>query len=116
MNMLNFDFYNPTHIVFGKDRLAELDQQVPEEARVLILYGGGSVKKHGTMQKVTSALGSRTVVEFGGIEPNPQFTTLMKAVDVVKKENIDFLLAVGEFPVKNSAELTRACRGVISAE
>ena len=94
-HMLNFDFYNPTHIVFGKDRLNELDALVPKDARVLITYGGGSVKKYGTLRKVIQALGNRPIFEFGNIEPNPKFSTLMKAVDVVKKENIDFLLAVG---------------------
>jgi len=93
--MLNFDFYNPTHIVFGKDRLAELDNLVPKKAKVLILYGGGSVKKYGTLEKVIKALPGRELKEFGGIEPNPKFTTLMKAVEVVNEENIDFLLAVG---------------------
>lgn len=93
--MLNFDFYNPTRIVFGKDRLGELDNLVPKDAKVLVLYGGGSVKKFGTLEKVLNGLKDREVVEFGGIEANPRFETLMKAVDVVKKENIDFLLAVG---------------------
>jgi len=93
--MFNFNFYNPVHIVFGKDRLAELDNLVPKEAKVLVLYGGGSVKKFGTLDKVISSLGNRTVLEFGGIEANPQYTTLVKAVEIVKKENIDFLLAVG---------------------
>jgi NADP-dependent alcohol dehydrogenase len=93
--MLDFDFYNPTHIVFGKDRINELNNLVPEGSRVLINYGGGSVKKFGTLDLVRKALGSRAVFEFSGIEPNPRFETLMKAVDVVKKEDIDFLLAVG---------------------
>lgn len=93
--MLNFDFYNPTRIVFGKDRLGELDNLVPKDAKILVLYGGGSVKKFGTLEKVLNGLKDREVVEFGGIEANPRFETLMKAVDVVKKENIDFLLAVG---------------------
>ncbi|GAA0070869.1 iron-containing alcohol dehydrogenase [Clostridium sardiniense] len=93
--MMNFDFYNPTRIVFGKDRLGELDNLIPKDAKVLVLYGGGSVKKFGTLEKVLKGLGNREVVEFGGIEANPRFETLMKAVDVVKKENIDFLLAVG---------------------
>lgn len=92
---MNFDFYNPTRIVFGKDRLEELDNLIPKDAKVLVLYGGGSVKKFGTLEKVLKGLGDREVVEFGGIEANPRFETLMKAVDVVKKENIDFLLAVG---------------------
>ncbi len=92
---MNFDFYNPTRIVFGKDRLEELDNLIPKDAKVLVLYGGGSVKKFGTLDKVLKGLGERKIVEFGGIEANPKFETLMKAVDVVKKENIDFLLAVG---------------------
>lgn len=93
--MFNFDFYNPTHIVFGKDRLRELDNLVPKDARVLVLYGGGSVKEFGTLEKVITNLVERRVFEFGGIEPNPQYTTLIKAVEIVEKENIDFLLAVG---------------------
>ena len=93
--MNKFDFYNPTHIVFGKDRLKELDKLVPQDARVLILYGGGSARRTGTLQKVIDGLGDRTVFEFGGIEPNPQFNTLMKAVELVRQNNIDFLLAVG---------------------
>lgn len=93
--MNKFDFYNPTRIVFGKDRLKELDKLVPREARVLVLYGGGSAKKNGTLQKVLDGLGERTIFEFGGIEANPQFTTLMRAVEVVRRNNIDFLIAVG---------------------
>jgi NADP-dependent alcohol dehydrogenase len=93
--MQNFDFYNPTHIVFGKERLDELDNLVPKTAKVLVLYGGGSVKKYGTLDKVIASLTERVVVEFGGIEANPRFETLMKAVEVVRAEKIDFLLAVG---------------------
>ncbi len=93
--MLNFDFYNPTHIVFGKDRIGELNNLVPKDAKVLVLYGGGSVKRFGTLTKVIDALKNRTIVEFGGIEPNPKYETLIKAVEIAKKENIDFLLAVG---------------------
>ncbi|MCJ8344037.1 iron-containing alcohol dehydrogenase [bacterium] len=93
--MQNFDFYNPTHIVFGKDRLKELEKLIPKDAKVLVLYGGGSVKKYGTLEKVIDGLNNREILEFGGIEPNPKFSTLMKAVEVVKKEKITFLLAVG---------------------
>jgi len=93
--MQNFDYYNPTHIVFGQERLNELNNLIPQNAKVLVLYGGGSVKRYGTLEKVISNLGDREVVEFGGIEPNPQFDTLMKAVELVRAENIDFLLAVG---------------------
>lgn len=93
--MLNFNYRNPTHVVFGKDRIAELDQLVPANAKVLITYGGGSVVRFGTLDKVKAALGKRTVVEFGGIEANPKYDTLMQAVEVARKENIDFILAVG---------------------
>ncbi|MGL5068774.1 MAG: iron-containing alcohol dehydrogenase [Sarcina sp.] len=93
--MNNFNFYNPTQIIFGKDRLAELDNVIPKNAKVLVTYGGGSVKRFGTLDKIKASLRDREVFEFGGIEPNPQFTTLMKAVEIVKNEKIDFLLAVG---------------------
>jgi len=93
--MLDFDFYNPTHLVFGSNRLAELDKLVPASARVMITYGGQSAKKFGTIDRVTDALKDRYVVEFGGIEANPRYETLIEAVEVAKRENIDFLLAVG---------------------
>lgn len=95
--MLNFNFYNPTKIVFGKGQIAELDNLVPKDAKVLITYGGGSVIKNGILDNVKNELikSSRTVLEFGGIEPNPKFETLMRAVDIARSENVDFLLAVG---------------------
>ncbi len=93
--MLNFDFYNPTRILFGKDRIDEISNHIPSNAKVLITYGGGSAKKNGLIDKIKNALDKRIVLEFGGIEANPHFETLMKAVDIVRKENIDFLMAVG---------------------
>ncbi|MGW9019693.1 iron-containing alcohol dehydrogenase, partial [Priestia megaterium] len=81
--------------VFGKERFHELDSLLPVSANVLVLYGGGSVKKFGTLDKVKEALGTRNVFEFGGIEPNPAYETLVKAIELVRKEKIDFLLAVG---------------------
>ena len=95
--MLNFSFYNPTNIVFGKDQLTKLDRLVPKKARILITYGGGSVKRFGTLDKVKEELlkSQRELFEFGGIEANPKFTTLMGAVEIVRKEKIDFILAVG---------------------
>ncbi|HXA46902.1 MAG TPA: iron-containing alcohol dehydrogenase, partial [Burkholderiaceae bacterium] len=77
--MFNFDFYNPTRILFGKGRIADLDKVVPVDARVLILYGGGSIKSNGVFDEVRAALGKRQVQEFSGIEPNPSFDTLMQA-------------------------------------
>ncbi|WP_319370738.1 iron-containing alcohol dehydrogenase [uncultured Ilyobacter sp.] len=95
--MLNFSFYNPTNIVFGKDQINQLDNLVPKNAKILITYGGGSVKKFGTLDKVKEELGKspRKVFEFGGIEANPKFKTLMGAVEIVREEKIDFILAVG---------------------
>lgn len=93
--MLNFNFYNPTHIIFGKSRLEELNKHIPTDATVLITYGGGSAKRSGLIDKVKTVLGNRKVHEFGGIEPNPRYETLVRAVETVREKNIDFLLAVG---------------------
>jgi len=79
--MFNFDFYNPTYIIFGKDRLESIDKYVPADATVLITYGGGSAKRCGLIDKVKTVLGNRKVYEFGGIEPNPRYETLAKAVN-----------------------------------
>jgi NADP-dependent alcohol dehydrogenase len=93
--MLNFDYYNPTRILFGMDRLKGIDKYVPTEATVLITYGGGSAKKSGLIDKVKTVLGKRKIYEFGGIEPNPRYETLVRAVEIVRSKNIDFILAVG---------------------
>lgn len=93
--MLNFDFYNPTHIAFGEGKIADLDRLVPADARVIVLYGGQSARGNGTLDQVHQALGNRYVEEFGGIEPNPTYETLMKAVEQIRANKLDFLLAVG---------------------
>ncbi|WP_299794985.1 iron-containing alcohol dehydrogenase [uncultured Shewanella sp.] len=93
--MYSFDYYNPTHICFGEGKIAELDKLIPNEAKVLILFGGNSAKRTGTLDEVKAALGQRKVLEFGGVEANPTYETLMQAVALVKEEKIDFLLAVG---------------------
>ena len=96
--MNNFQYYNPVRIVFGEGQIKQLSELVPSDARVLITYGGGSAQRTGTLDEVKEALaasGNRTVFEFGGIEANPEFTTLLKAAGMVNEHNIDFLLAVG---------------------
>ncbi len=93
--MLNFELYNPTNYVFGKDQIKKLSTLVPAGSKILLAYGGGSIFKNGIHEQVTSQLKDFEVIEFGGIEPNPRFETLMKAVEIVKKENITFILAVG---------------------
>ncbi|MGZ9677087.1 iron-containing alcohol dehydrogenase [Flavobacterium sp. GNP001] len=93
--MLNFELYNPTNLVFGKGQIEKLSTLVPQGAKILLAYGGGSIFKNGIHEQVINNLKDFTIVEFGGIEPNPHFETLMKAVDVIKEQNIDFILAVG---------------------
>ena len=93
--MLNFNFYNPTRIIFGGDTIAKINDYVPTEAKVLMLFGGESARKNGTLAEVREALGVREIHEFGGIEPNPSYETLMKAVELIREQKIDFLMAVG---------------------
>lgn len=93
--MLNFEFCNPTKILFGKNQIAKLKREIPEGSNVLITYGGGSVKANGILDKVKKSLKKFEISEFSGIEPNPTFETLMKCVDLVRSSNIDFILAVG---------------------
>lgn len=93
--MENFSFYNPVKILFGKGQIANIGAEIPADAKILITYGGGSIKANGVYEQVKSALAGRNFLEFGGIEPNPHFETLMKAVELIKAEGIDFILAVG---------------------
>ena len=93
--MNNFEFCNPVKVVFGKGSIARLSALLPEGSKVLVVYGGGSIKKNGIYEQVTAALKDFHTYEFGGIEANPRYETCMKAVELVKRENIDFLLAVG---------------------
>ncbi|MBS1199277.1 MAG: iron-containing alcohol dehydrogenase [Proteobacteria bacterium] len=93
--MLNFQFHNPVKIIFGKDAISKIGQEIPAGSRILITYGGGSIKHNGVLDQVLAALKEFEVHQFGGIEANPTFETLMQAVAQVKTQNIDFLLAVG---------------------
>ena len=93
--MLNFEFKNPTKILFGKGQIANLSKEIPADARILMVYGGGSIKSNGVYEQVTQALKGFEVIEFGGIPANPEYAILLEALAVIKKENIDFILAVG---------------------
>jgi NADP-dependent alcohol dehydrogenase len=93
--MQNFVYHNPTKIVFGKGTLKQVAGLIPAGQRILMTYGGGSIKQNGVHDQVTKALKGRPLLEFGGIEPNPRYETLMKAVEVCHKEKVDFLLSVG---------------------
>ncbi len=93
--MNNFNFKNPVAILFGKGKVADIPAHIPANSKILLTYGGGSIFKNGVYNQVKEALKNFEVVEFGGIEPNPHYETCMKAVEIVKREKINFLLAVG---------------------
>jgi len=93
--MFNFTFYNPVKIIFGKGTVKELADLIPAKAKVMMIYGGGSIKQNGVYEQAVKAMAGRRMIEFGGIEPNPLYETCLKAVDLARKEGVDFLLSVG---------------------
>ena len=93
--MNNFVFYNPTKIIFGKETIRAVGKEIPQGSKVMITFGGGSIKRNKIYDEVLAALAGFEVTEFGGIEPNPTYETLMQCVERVLRENIDYLLAVG---------------------
>lgn len=96
--MLNFESFNPTKVLFGKEQYSKLTREIKQftaKNKILIAYGGGSIIRIGLLDKVKRELKDFEIVEFGGIEANPEYDTLMKAVELCRKEQIDFILAVG---------------------
>jgi NADP-dependent alcohol dehydrogenase len=93
--MNNFELYNPVNYIFGKGQIEKLITLVPKDAKILVAYGGGSIFKNGVYDQVKTALTGFDFIEFGGIEPNPRFETLMKAVEIIREQKITFILAVG---------------------
>lgn len=93
--MKNYNFYNPTRVILGKGTIAKLADLVPQDAKILMTYGGGSIKRNGVYDQVKAALADCNVQEFGGIEANPTYETCMKAIKICKDDGIDFLLSVG---------------------
>jgi NADP-dependent alcohol dehydrogenase len=106
--MQNFSYKNPTEILFGKGMITELSTRVPLKTPVLLLYGGGSIMRNGVYAQVKAALKQHRLVEFGGIEANPLFETCLKAVTLVKKEKVKFILAVGGGSVLDAAKFIAA--------
>jgi NADP-dependent alcohol dehydrogenase len=106
--MENFTFHNPTRIHFGKGQITQLAKEIPADARVLLLAGGGSIKANGVLAQVQAALGSRTVREFWGVEANPDFDTLMQAVALARQEKLDWVLPVGGGSVLDGAKFVAA--------
>lgn len=93
--MKNFNFYNPTRIIFGKNSIAKLGELLGDYNNILIIYGGGSIKQNGVYDQVVNALEGKNVFEFSGIEPNPSYEKSLESFEIIKENNIDFLLAVG---------------------
>jgi NADP-dependent alcohol dehydrogenase len=106
--MYNFEYKNPVKIIFGKGSISRLAEEVPQGKKILMTYGGGSIKRTGVYQQVKDALKGFELLEFGGIEPNPHYETCMKAIEVVKEEKIDFLLAVGGGSVVDATKFIAA--------
>lgn len=106
--MQNFTFQNPVKILFGQGRIQDLSREIPAGQRVLVTYGGGSVVKNGTLGEVRAALAHAQVTEFGGIEPNPTYETLMEAVILARQERSEFLLAVGGGSVMDGTKFISA--------
>jgi NADP-dependent alcohol dehydrogenase len=106
--MDNFTFHNPTRIHFGRGQIAQLAQEIPGDARVLLLAGGGSIKANGVLAQVQQALGTRLVREFWGVEANPDFDTLMRAVELARREKLDWVLPVGGGSVLDGAKFVAA--------
>lgn len=93
--MKNFSYQNPVKIIFGKDTIKQIAKEIPSDSKVLIIYGGGSIKKNGVYDQTIKALTNYEFHEFSGIEPNPHYETCMKAVQVIKEKEINYVLAVG---------------------
>lgn len=106
--MLNFTYQNPVRMLFGKGTIAQVGELVPAGRRILMTYGGGSIRRNGVYDQVKQALQRRTVLEFGGIEPNPLYETCMQAVELCRREKVDFILAVGGGSVIDASKFIAA--------
>jgi len=102
--MRNFSYANPVKIIFGKNTISQISVEIPADKKILLVYGGGSIRTNGVYEQVMAALKDRVVVEFSGIGANPEFETCVKAIDLVHKEKIGFILAVGGGSVIDAAK------------
>ncbi len=106
--MKNFNYKNPTKILFGEGEIANLSNEIPKNAKILMLYGGGSIKRNGIYEQVTEALKGYTITEFGGIPANPEYEVLLEAVAIIKEKQLDYILAVGGGSVIDGAKFIAA--------
>ena len=106
--MFNFVFQNTTKLVFGRGQIAQLQTLIEKDKKVLITFGGGSVKRNGVYEQVREALKDHNTVEFWGIEPNPAVETLRRAIKLGLDEKVDMVLAVGGGSVLDGTKLIAA--------
>lgn len=106
--MENFIFQNPTKLIFGRGMIARIAKEIPAGKRVMVTFGGGSVKRNGVYDQVKEALKGFEMTEFWGIEANPKIETLRKAIQQGKENKVDFLLAVGGGSVLDGTKLIAA--------
>lgn len=106
--MYNFTFCNPVKLIFGRGTIAQLAKEIPLDKKIMITFGGGSVRRNGVYEQVTKALAAHNRIEFWGIEPNPKIETLRKAIEKCREEKVDFLLAVGGGSVLDGTKLIAA--------
>ncbi|MFV0267835.1 MAG: iron-containing alcohol dehydrogenase [Draconibacterium sp.] len=106
--MYNFEYKNPVKIVFGKGTIPNVVNEIPKNKKVLMTYGGGSIKRTGVYDQVKTALKDFDLLEFGGIEPNPHYETCMQAVELIRKEKVDYLLSVGGGSVLDATKFIAA--------
>ena len=111
---MNFSYLNPTKIFFGQGQIASITDAIALSKKILVIYGGGSVKKNGVYQQVENALSEHTWVAFSGVEANPTKETMDKAVALIKEQNIDFILAVGGGSVIDGAKYAAAAAHYLS--
>lgn len=104
--MDNFVYHNPVKVAFGRGAIAQLPELLPDNARVLVVYGGGSIRRNGVYEQIAAALAGRAWSEFGGVEPNPRYETCMKAAAFARSEGANFLLAAGGGSVLDAAKFT----------
>jgi NADP-dependent alcohol dehydrogenase len=106
--MFPFTFHNPTKVIFGRDTIGQAAREIPQDAKIMVTYGTASAKKNGVLDEVLSVLNGFNIIEFGGIEANPDYDTLMKGVSIARERNIDFVLAVGGGSVIDGAKFMAA--------
>lgn len=106
--MYNFQFQNTTKIIFGRGEIAKLSSELPKDKKIMVTFGGGSIKSNGVYDQVVAALKGFDYIEFWGIEPNPRVQTLRKAIEIGKREGVEFLLAVGGGSVVDGTKLISA--------